>query len=326
MTKALVTGGAGFIGSHLVAALLDKGYEVRVFDDLSTGKLENIDPRAEFVRGDIRNYESLVDASQGAEFIFHLAAKVSIAESLKSYDDVHSVNVTGTANVCWAALKNYKKVIFSSSCAVYGDTEIPIKEASPLSPTSPYGVSKLKAEKIAGDFSRVDGLTIICLRYFNVYGLRQHVDSPYAAVIPKFVDCARKNHDVVINGTGEQTRDFIYVDDVVRANLLAMGCNRGRIFNVGTGRETSINQLWSLIKSQTNTLSKAMYAPKTYGEVKRSCADTTLASSDLNFTANTSLSDGLNVIIKCPCSTIGGAVLSYSKGCRFKPDRGLHIF
>lgn len=292
MTKVLVTGGAGFIGSHLVTALLDKGYEVRVFDDLSAGKIENVDRRAEFIHGDIRNHEGLVAAGEGTGCIFHLAAKVSIAESLKSYDTVHSVNVMGTANVCWAALKARTKIIFSSSCAVYGNASVPIKECASLDTTSPYGVSKLRAERIIKDFQLVDGMYGACLRYFNVYGPRQNADSPYAAVIPKFIDCARKNYDVVINGTGEQTRDFIYVEDVVRANL--MGMERGmEAFNIGTGYETSINQLWSLIKSETNTLSKAMYEPTDPGEVKRSCADTSLARSQLGFVADTSLSDGI---------------------------------
>ena len=296
MKRALVTGGAGFIGSHLVTALLNEEYFVRVFDDFSTGKLENVDSRAEVIKGDVRNLDELFKASEKMNYIFHLAAKISVAESMKSYGATHDVNVGGTANVCTVAseLFSVQKIIFASSCAVYGDHESPLlSEIMATNPLSPYAVSKLKGERILIDGYQERGLRSICLRYFNVYGPRQSADLSYAAVIPKFIDCALKNINVTIYGKGVRTRDFIHVDDVVRANLLAIEYPQFGIFNVGTGCETSVNQLWDIIKSETNTLSEAVYDEKTRVEISHSCADTSLAKAELEFVANTKLVDGI---------------------------------
>ncbi|HKB57170.1 MAG TPA: NAD-dependent epimerase/dehydratase family protein, partial [Lacunisphaera sp.] len=223
--SALITGGAGFIGSNLADLLLAKGWRVRVLDNLSSGNIANLPAghqHLEFISGDIRDATTVRDACAGIDSVFHLAALVSVIESIKSPQLAKEINVDGTRNVfAGAAAAGVRRVVFSSSCAVYGDAPgDPQHEGLPPAPTSPYAATKLAGETLAAQFG-ARGLSVISLRYFNVYGPRQNPASDYAAVVPRFLDLALRRQAPTIYGDGEQIRDFIYVGDVARANLLA---------------------------------------------------------------------------------------------------------
>jgi UDP-glucose 4-epimerase len=279
-TKAIVTGGAGFIGSHIAEELANKGYHVIVIDDLSTGKLANIEPllkkgAVEFVRGSITDLPLLQKLFKGITYVFHEAAIASVPQSLENPLASHEVNVTGTLNVLLAARDNkVKKVVYASSCAIYGnEPTLPKREDMAPDPQSPYAVNKLAAEYYCEVFHRVYGLPTVALRYFNVYGPRQDPDSQYAAVIPKFIQKALDGKAPVIYGDGEQSRDFVFVKDVVAANLLAADSKANGVFNIGTGESISMNALAdTIIRLSGKTITPIHEEPRS-GDVRHSLAD-----------------------------------------------------
>lgn len=299
--KALVTGGAGFIGSHLVEALVSEKCAVAVVDNLSSGHLANLEPlkeRITFYQGDIREPAVLEKACRGCDVVFHLAAMVSVPQTVDLPVESARINDIGTLNVLEAARsRNARRVVFSSSCAVYGDDPVlPKTEDMNPKPTSPYAVQKLAAEHYARIYQEIYGLETVSLRYFNVFGPRQDPSSPYSGVISIFMTRAALNAAPVIYGDGHQTRDFVYVRDVISANLLAAALNhpRGRIFNIGTGKPVSINHLWELIAALGGRAkTRPQYEPARHGDIEHSCAGTDLARSRLKFNPEFSLVQGL---------------------------------
>ena len=280
--KAVVTGGAGFIGSHLVEELAKRQHEVMVFDDLSSGNLENIRFSIEttkhydikFIQGSVTNFSLLSRLFQGIDYVFHQAAIPGISQSIRDPQATHEANVTGTLNVLLAARDNkVKKVVFASSCVVYGDSLcLPKREDMPPSPQSPYAVSKLAGEQYCRVFSEIYGLPTICLRYFNVYGTRQNSNSQYAAVIPKFIERVLDNKPPIIFGDGKQTRDFVSVKDVVEANIQAAQSNIVGVFNIGKGVSISINQLAELIIKIMGSRIEPVYQEPRLGDIRHSLA------------------------------------------------------
>lgn len=297
--KALVTGGAGFIGSHIVDRLIDLGIETIVIDNLSMGKKDNVSRRAKLVVADILDYEVLKKVMQGVDIVFHEAAKVSIRNSFDNFYNDSNVNIMGTVNVLRAIVENkVKKIIYASSMAVYGNNKLPISEDSLLEPISPYGVGKLASEKyclLMGKFSRFD---VVCLRYFNTYGLRQTL-TPYVGVITIFIDRLLKNQPPVIFGNGRQVRDFIHVDDIVEANILAMNRNiDSAVLNVGTGIGTSINQVASMLVKKINPGIKAGHAPERAEEPADSIASNAQAKKLIAFKARFKLEERIDEVIR----------------------------
>lgn len=302
---ALVTGGAGFIGSHLVRLLLARGWRVRVLDNFTSGRRENLPaagPALEIMRGDIRDDLSVTAACAGAEVVFHFAALVSVAESLESPGLAGEINTRGTGRVFAAAAQaGVRRAVFSSSCAVYGSLSAGRQhEGLPAAPQSPYAATKLAGEQLAG--RAAPGLSVVCLRYFNVYGPGQSAKSDYAAVIPRFIDAARHGRAPLIFGDGEQTRDFIFVGDVALANFHAAQHTGAlpvpAVFNIGTGRSLSVNTLWREIARHFPGTPGPSYQSARAGEVRFSRADVSRARDWLDFTARTSLEDGLLATIQ----------------------------
>jgi UDP-glucose 4-epimerase len=280
--KAIVTGGAGFIGSHLAEELVGRGYQVTILDDLSTGKRENIEPalsreNVEFIEGSITDLPLLQRLFQDANYVFHLAAVPSVPRSIDSPLASHEGNITGTLNVLLAARDNgVKKVIFASSSSAYGDTPtLPKREDMTPNPLSPYAVSKLAGEYYCQVFSQVYGLPTVCLRYFNVYGPRQDPDSQYAAVIPQFIKLLSEGKPPVIFGDGRQTRDFTFVKDAVEANILAAQSDACGLFNISGGKSITINQLADLViklVGNSNKIKPIHQKPRP-GDILHSLAD-----------------------------------------------------
>jgi UDP-glucose 4-epimerase len=283
--KVVVTGGAGFIGSHITEGLLKQGSYVTVIDNLSTGRIENIEclperGNLEFIKGSITDLSFLNKAFSGGEYVFHQAAIPSVPRSIENPVASHDANITGTLNVLLASRDNHvKKVIFASSSSVYGDTPVlPKHEDMIPNPQSPYALTKLAAEYYCGVFTRVYGLPTVCLRYFNVYGPRQNPDSQYAAVIPKFIKSILGGKPPVIFGDGEQSRDFTFVRDVALANYLAATVPATGVFNIGTGERITLNQLTNLLFKHLNVSgSKPLYENERPGDIKHSLADITKA-------------------------------------------------
>ena len=280
MKKAIVTGGAGFIGSHLAESLTERGYQVIILDDLSTGKKENITSllnhkNVKFVLGSVTNLALLQELCPGIDYIFHHAALPSVPRSIKNPLLCHEVNITGTLNVLIAARDNQvKKVIYASSSSVYGDTPtLPKRETMTPNPQSPYAVAKLAGEYYCQVFARVYGLPAVSLRYFNVYGPRQDPTSQYAAVIPSFVQGTLRSQPQLIFGDGEQTRDFTYVRDAVRANLISAESEASGVFNVGTGGRVSLNRLAELIIGLTGNNIAPIHGEPRPGDIQHSLAD-----------------------------------------------------
>ncbi|MGV8176884.1 MAG: SDR family oxidoreductase [Candidatus Bilamarchaeaceae archaeon] len=303
MADVLVTGGAGFIGSHLCERLLKEGHTVVCLDDLSSGKEENVvhllsNSKFSFVKGDIRELSLLKDLIRGSktEYVFHEAAKTSVPESIRNPKDTGEVNVKGTLNLLNACKEcGVKKVVLASSAAVYGDSPEKLKfETQPPKPKSPYAESKLQNEKDGAAFTK-KGLPVVCLRYFNVYGPRQDTDGAYASVIPRFISNAVRGKPLPLFGDGKQTRDFIFVDDVVDANLLAMfsGKADGKALNVASGSETAIIDLANSVLTLTRSKSKFEFQKDRPGDIKYSLASIALAKEMLGFRPKTSLEDGL---------------------------------
>jgi UDP-glucose 4-epimerase len=312
--RCLVTGGCGFIGSHLSEALCAAGHEVVVFDDLSTGRRENIAAIIGSVRlviGDVRDFESVLEAACGVDCIFHMAALVSVVESVENPGKVHDINLTGTLNVLRAAAKaGVGRVIFASSCAVYGETQIsPQAESLLPSPQSPYAVSKAASEQYMGVFAHIFGIKAVSLRYFNVYGPRQDPSSVYSGVISRFVMCMGRQKPPTVYGDGGQTRDFVHVDDVVAANLAAMESGNtwaGEILNIGTGRATTILELVDILSKALNCNVAPEFAPARPGEVRHSLADNSLAKKLLGFTPKFDIASGIERMLKYKGQGRGG--------------------
>jgi len=295
----LVTGGAGFIGSNIVDSLLSKGHSVRILDDISTGRMENtkhLEGKIEIISGSISDKKTVDGAVEGVEYIFHEAAQTSVVDSIKYPAKTWDVNIKGTKLLLNAAVKNnVKKVILASSANIYGSSpKLPKKEDMNVKTNSPYGNSKLMNEIMAKKYYEDDGLGCICLRYFNVYGPRQNPESGYSGVISKFIGSMVNGKSPLIFGDGKQTRDFIYVEDVVRANMIAMKSKIGYdIFNVATGKETSINEIVDTLNDVLGTKLKPNYDEERMGDIRRSVADVSKAKKILGFEAKYSLKEGL---------------------------------
>ena len=297
---ALVTGGAGFIGSHVVERLRKAGWRVRVIDDFSTGSRENLTSAAksiEIIEGSVTDSTLLERACQGSDVVFHLAAKASVPESFKKPKEYERVNVFGTDCVLKAARNaGAKRVVFSSTCAVYGDArKLPINENAPTNPLSPYAVTKLAGEDRGRLLAGAGGPAFTVLRYFNVYGLRQNPRSAYSGVISRFVEALHQGEAPTIFGDGRQTRDFVHVRDVAEANWLAANADIGPfgVFNVGTGTETSILELLNLLARLEGRPVVPRWLPARQGEIARSVAEASGGAARLDFMARTKLRRGL---------------------------------
>ncbi len=301
MVTALVTGAAGFIGSHLVEELLNRGYDVRGLDDLSTGTRDNLSSVMEyeaftFIEGDVRNPETIFHAVDGVEHVFHQAARVSVQQSFEEPGELADVNCTGTSLLFEAARDSgVESVVVASSAAVYGsDGELPKHEDMPIAPESPYAVSKYYTEQAALQLGERYGINAVALRYFNVFGPRQDPEGEYAAVIPAFIDLMLDGSQPVIYGDGEQSRDFVYVDDVVKANVLAAerDCPDG-VYNVARGDRLTINSLVALLNSVLEEDIDPQYDEPRLGEVRHSEADVSKAHYELGFEPAVGLEEGL---------------------------------
>lgn len=310
MKHCLVTGGAGFIGSHIARALQQQGAAVRVLDNFSTGRRENLaGPEArsaagsiEVIEADLRDQVNVAAALRGIDLVFHQAAFVSVPESMEKPQECLDINVTGSLNLLEAARKaGVQRVVIASSAAVYGDsTSLPLTEDTHLRPLSPYAVSKYVDELCADLYSRSFGLEVVALRYFNVYGPRQSLDSDYAAAVPIFIRRLLEGQAITIFGDGGQTRDLIYVGDVMRANLLAAerpGA-AGHVFNVCTGRATSILDLVEVLRAIFPGAQPPVFGPMRAGDIYASVGQSTKAESLLGFRAETGLADGLKATVE----------------------------
>jgi nucleoside-diphosphate-sugar epimerase len=305
MKKYLVTGGAGFIGSHLVRALLEQGDFVRVLDNFSTGKRENVaridNPRFELQEGDLRDPATVAEAVTGIDIIFHEAAFVSVPQSMDDPLPCFEINQRGTEYLLEAARKaGVKRVVLASSSAVYGDSELqPLEEHFPLRPFSPYAVSKRVDELYAEMYTRSFGLEVVALRYFNVYGPRQRPDSMYAAAVPIFTRRLLDGKPVTIYGDGGQTRDLVYVGDIVRANLMASEHPEapGQVFNVCGGQEIRIIDLIETLMDFFPNAPAPEFAPARSGDIYRSVGSPKKAAEVLGFAPQTSLEEGLKAVI-----------------------------
>jgi len=300
---SLVTGGAGFIGSNLVRALLDRGDSVRVLDNFSTGRRENLaglEDDVELVEGELRSYERVHAAVRGCELVFHLGALGSVPRSVQDPLTTSAVNVEGTLNVLLAARdEGIRRVVFASSSSVYGNAaDLPLRESMAPDPISPYGVAKLAAERYCVSCSRVyDAFETVVLRYFNVFGPRQDPRSQYAAVVPLFITAIAAGEPVTIFDDGGQSRDFTYVDNVVAANLRAGEAEgaSGKIFNVSAGTPTTVNELAQTIARLLGKPLEKTYLPPRPGDLRNSWADPSEARELLGWGPHVGLEDGLRL-------------------------------
>lgn len=300
MARILVTGGAGFIGSHIAAALHAQGDQVRVLDDLSTGHERNIEAigkGVEFVRGSVTDRSAVADAVRGCDYVYHEAALASVPRSVQHPDASNDANVTGTLNVLMAARDaNVKRLVYAASSSAYGDTEVlPKVEDMPVRPKSPYAVAKLAGEHYVSAFAGCYGMQTLSIRYFNVFGPRQDPDSPYAAVIPLFADALLAGRAPTIHGDGEQSRDFTYIDNVVSANLKALDAERlsGEVVNVALGQRTSLNELYRMLQKILGTDILAEYGPERAGDVKHSEASIARAQELLGYKTLVEVEEGM---------------------------------
>ncbi len=302
----LVTGGCGFIGSHLVRRLVQEDYNVVVVDNLSKGKLETINDLVEskkvrFIKGDITLPKVAKQATNGIDVVFHLAALIEAKESVEDPITYYFTNVLGTVSMLQASINNgVKRFLFTSSAAVYGNSKsLPIREDSPTKPINPYGESKLLAEGYVNTFSKESNLGTTILRIFNVYGSKQH--SAYSGVINNFIKRLSEGHSPIIYGDGEQTRDFVHIDDVVDALLLTLRRQNSReeTFNIASGQATSINTLAQImIKLAGNGVTNAVYEHTTDGDIMHSCADICKAKRILGYEPAVALLDGLKSMLE----------------------------
>lgn len=301
-TKVVVTGGAGFIGSHIVEYWINQNAEVHVIDNLRSGFLSNIEifPEVKFHLGSVTNRDLVFEVLKDADYVHHLAALVSVPESVLKPEECFEINVNGTINILDAAKEfGVKKVVLSSSAAVYGDNPgSPKRINMQPQPKTPYATTKLEGEKLLQEYHEKHELGTVSLRYFNVYGPRQDPKSQYAAAIPIFISKALKNEPIIIYGDGEQTRDFIFVKDVVKANILAATNEKvSGVFNVALGKATSINQIATKIISVLNSKSKIEYQPERIGDIKHSLASIEETKIELAFSPDFDLEDGLSETI-----------------------------
>ena len=304
MPKTLVTGGAGFIGSHIVDSLVKRGDQVRVLDDLSSGKKENLTDvldEIEWITGDICDQDVLISVLADIDYVFHQAAFVSVPMSIENPQLCFDVNVNGTIRLLSAARDaGVKRAVIASSAAVYGDNKnLPLKEDSSLYPKSPYATSKQVGELYTTLYSELLGLEVVALRYFNVYGPRQNPDSDYAAVIPIFIKAIQNGQIPVIHGDGGQTRDFIHVNDIVLANLLAAEAPEapGQVINICSGKETSILDLLNIILEINHLNLQPEFAAARPGDIYRSIGDPGKAKDVLGFEQSIDLVQGLQFTI-----------------------------
>lgn len=302
---ALVTGGAGFIGSHLVGALLQQGARVRVLDNLFSGREDNLKKvwdKIEFVKGDTRDRSVVEKTVSGVDVVFHQAALRSVPKSMEKPLEYHEVNITGTLNLLEAArLHKVKKFILASSSSVYGEAHFfPQKETQPTSPISPYALTKLAGEFYCKLFAQVYGLPTISLRYFNVFGPRQSLDDEYSVVIPRFIHSALHNEPLPIYGDGTQSRDFTFVDNVVQANIAAFvsDTGSGEAFNVGCGQSHSINDLAARIKKIIGAHSVVKYLPPRPGDVLKTHADLSEITKKIGYVPTVEFEPGLTKTIE----------------------------
>jgi UDP-N-acetylglucosamine 4-epimerase len=324
MLKVLITGGAGFIGSNLCEALLDRGYDVICLDNFITGKRENIkeflgNPNFKLIEGDIRNIEVCLEACKGVDVVLHQAAIGSVPRSIEDPLTTHQCNATGFINMIWAAYKNgVKRFVYASSSSVYGDIQdLPKVEERIGKPLSPYAVSKYTNELYAHVFANIYGMEVIGLRYFNVFGKNQDPDNPYAAVIPRFFKALLKEESPVIYGDGETTRDFCYVDNVVQANILALETKNAealnKVYNIAYGKQTSLNELFRMIKSaiveylmNNGYKKKAVriskieptYGPFRKGDIRHSLADISKAKELLGYEPSVGVKEGIKLLVR----------------------------
>ena len=298
--KALVTGGAGFIGSNLVDALIERGDDVRVLDNFSTGNRANLGLEVEVIEGELRSYERVHAATRGIEVVYHLGALGSVLRSVQDPLTSSAVNVEGTLNVLLAARdQGVRRVIFSSSTSVYGlNRELPTVETTPPDPISPYGVAKLAAERYCISFSRVyESFETVVLRYFNVFGPRQSPHSQYAAVVPLFIAAIDRGEPVTIHGDGEQSRDFTYVTNVVDATIRAAEAAgaTGRAFNVAAGSPATVNDVADTIGVLLGKPVEKRFEPPRPGDIRDSWADISAASEVLGYEPRVDLAAGLEL-------------------------------
>ncbi|MBI3311916.1 MAG: SDR family NAD(P)-dependent oxidoreductase [Candidatus Omnitrophica bacterium] len=300
MAHYLITGGAGFIGSHVVDRLVADGHQVRVFDDLSTGTLENLSAaraRIEFVQGDLRERRAVAEACQGVESIIHEAAWRSVPKSMEDPSGYAEVNVVGTVNLLEGAVKaRATRVVCVSSSSVYGEAaRMPLREDQPANPISPYAASKLASELYCGLFSRAFKLETVVVRYFNVFGPRQSLDSQYAVVIPRFIACLLRHEPPPVYGDGTQTRDFTYIENVVDATVLASqrpGIS-GEVLNIALGEEHSVLDLLHELRHILQLSIEPSFEPPRPGDVQRTLADSSKAKRLLQWQGRVSFAEGL---------------------------------
>src|SRR3989344_9668530 len=295
--KILVTGGAGFIGSNLVDALIDKGHEVLIIDNLSTGRKENLNPKAKFFEEDLRNFETIRPIFEGVDFVFHEAALPRIPLSIQKPKESNDINIGGTLNVLIASKEvGVKKTIYAASSSAYGNQkQLPLREDMPCAPLNPYGLQKYVGELYCKIFYDIYGLKTVSLRYFNVYGPRQPREGSYVPVMGLFLTQKNQGKSLTITGDGEQTRDFTHVSDVARANILAMESEKvgsGEVINIGGGHNYSINAIAALISGQTS------HIPMPAGEMRDTLADISKAKEYLDWQPVMGLEEGIKMLLR----------------------------
>jgi UDP-glucose 4-epimerase len=307
MSKVLVTGGAGFIGSNLTEFLLKRKHFVRVLDDFSTGKRENLIfakeyPSLEILEGDIRDLRICKQAIKGVEYIFHQAALPSVQRSVEDPGTSNAINVGGTLNILLAAKEEgVKRVIYASSSSIYGDTPtLPKHEEMPSNPLSPYALQKYIGEKYCQLFYQLYDLDTVSLRYFNIFGPKQDPNSVYSAVIPRFIDALLQDRPPIIFGDGEQSRDFTFIENVVQANLLAMSAERlhGEAMNIACGKRISLNQLLKILKKILGSKLAPTYQEPRKGDVRHSLADIRKSKKFINYMPKVGIEEGLKKTVE----------------------------
>jgi UDP-glucose 4-epimerase len=303
--RYLVTGGAGFIGSNIVKELLNRGHFVRVIDNFSTGKKENLEEfgdKIEVINGDIRYLNTLLEVMEGIDYVFHEAALPSVPRSVSTPLETNDVNINGTLNVLFAAKeKGIKRVVFAGSSSAYGESKVlPKVETMTPSPLSPYAVNKLTGEYYCQVFNRVYGLETVVLRYFNVFGPKQDPTSYYSAVIPKFIKLIQQGKSPMIFGDGEQSRDFSFIENVVSANLLASKAPKaaGEVFNVACGERITLNELTEEMKKILNSDVEILHSEDRVGDIKHSLADINKAKDLLGYEVKVNVLEGLKKTIE----------------------------